>query len=73
MLNLFIKSFVNPFVNIALNFFDSSFNSFSFQATVFNFSPKLVFFTKLTISFLLAKFACFSLAVKFSDVNLLHS
>ena len=27
MLNLFIKSFVNPFVDVALTFFDSSFNS----------------------------------------------
>ena len=28
ILNLFIKSFVNPFVDIALTFFDSLFNSF---------------------------------------------
>ena len=28
ILNLFIKSFVNPFVNIAWTFFDSLFNSF---------------------------------------------
>ena len=28
IINLFIKSFVNPFVDIALTFSDSSFNSF---------------------------------------------
>ena len=32
-----------------------------------------LFFKKLAISFLLAKFACASLEVKFSDVNSLHS
>ena len=32
-----------------------------------------LFLKKLAISFLLAKFACASLEVKFSDVNLLHS
>ena len=38
MLNLFIKSFVNPFVDIALAFFDSSFNSLLFEITfVFKF------------------------------------
>ena len=61
ILNSFIKSFVNPFVDMALTFFDNSFNSFLF---------KFVFFTKLAISLLLAKFACFSLAIKPSDVNL---
>ena len=70
MLNLFIISFVNPFVDVTLTFFDSSFNSFLFQGTVFSFSLKLVFFTKLVISLLLSKFSCFSLAVNFSDVNL---
>ena len=33
---------------------------------------KSVFFTKSAIPFLLAKFACLSLAVKFSDVSLLN-
>ena len=64
-----MKSFVNPFVDAALTFLDSSFNSFLFEVTVFSFSSKLVFFTKLAISFLLAKFACLNLAVKFSDAN----
>ena len=64
ILSLFIKSFVNPFVGIALTFFDNSFNSFLFKSA---------FFTKLAISLLLAKFACASLAVKRSDVNLLNS
>ena len=31
--NLFIKSFFNPFVDIALTFIDSSFNSFLFEVT----------------------------------------
>ena len=64
MLYLFIKYFVNPFIDIASTFFDSSFNSFLF---------KFVFFEKLAISFLLTKFACVNLAVKFSAVNLLNS
>ena len=64
ILNLFIKSFVNPFVDMALTFFDSLFNSFL---------SKSAFFTKLARSFFLAKCACFSLAVKFSNVNLLNS
>ena len=34
---------------------------------------KSVLFTKLTILLLLAKFACFNLAVIFSNVNLLNS
>ena len=33
----------------------------------------MYFFTKLAISPLVSKFACFNLAVKFSDVNLLSS
>ena len=73
ILNLFIKSFVNPFVDIALTFFDSSFNSFLFDVTSFSLLSKSVLLTKLAISFLLAKFARFNLAAKFSDVNLLHS
>ena len=74
ILNLFIKSFVNLFVDIAWTFFDDSFNSFLFDAIFFSLLSKSVFFfTKLAISFLLAKFACFILAVTFSDVNLIHS
>ena len=33
ILNLFIKSFVNPFVDVALTLFDISFNSFLFEVT----------------------------------------
>ena len=54
ILNLFIKSFVNPFVDIALTFFDSSFNSFLFDVTFLSLLLKSVFFMKLTIWFLLA-------------------
>ena len=36
-------------------------------------SSKSIFFTKSVISFLVAKFACFNLAVKFSAVDLLNS
>ena len=61
---LFIRSFVNPFLEIALTFFNTSSNSFLFKS---------VFFTKLPVSQLLAKLACLSLAVKFSDFNLLNS
>ena len=79
----FIKSFVNPFVDIALTFSDSSFNWLStstcfvlFEVTFyFNFFTllsKSVFFMKLIISLLLAQFALARLAVKFSDVNLLN-
>ena len=57
ILNLFIKSFVNPFVDIVWNFFDSSFNSFLFDVTSFSLLSKSVFFTKLAISLLLAKVA----------------
>ena len=31
ILSLFVKSFVNPFVDIVLTFYDSSFNSFLFE------------------------------------------
>ena len=68
-LNLFIKSLANPFVDIALTFFHSSFNSFLFDVTAFSLLSKSVFFTKLPISLLLTKFACFNLEAKFSDVN----
>ena len=67
--NVIIKSFINPLADITLNLF----NSFLFEVIVFSFSSKLIFFTKLAISFLLAQLACFSFAVKFSDVNLLNS
>ena len=64
LLYLFIKSLVSSFFDIALTFFDSSFNSFStsmcfvlFQLTFlfkfFSFSSNSVFVTKLAISFLL--------------------
>ena len=62
---LFIKSLVNPFLDIVLTFSYSSYELFSF-------SSKSVFFTKLPISFLLAKFACANLAVKFPAVNFLN-
>ena len=84
ILYLFIKSFVNLFVDIASNFFDSSITPFlaSTCFVLFEFIlllklnsllPKSVLFTKLAISFLPAKFACFDLAVKLSAVNLLDS
>ena len=73
MVNLCIKSFVNPFVDIALTLFDSSFDSFLLDVTSFSSLSKSVFFTKLALSLFLAKFACFGLAVKFSDVDLLNS
>ena len=41
--NLSIKSFVNPFVDIALTFCDSSLNSFLFDATSFSSSSKSPF------------------------------
>ena len=53
ILNLSIKSFVRPFVDVVLTFFDSSFNSFSFDVTFFTCLIKSVLFTKLEISFLL--------------------
>ena len=53
--------------------FDSLFNSFLFDVTSFSLLPISAFSTKLAISLLLAKFTCFSLAVTFSDVNLLNS
>ena len=62
ILNLFIKSFVNHFVDIALTFFDSSFDSFLFEVTFlfkfFSSSTKSFLFVKLAISFFLAEFAC---------------
>ena len=73
MVNLCIKSFVNPFVDITLTLSDSSFDSFLLDVTSFSSLSKSVFFTKLPLSLFLAKFACFGLAVKFSDVGLLNS
>ena len=73
ILNLSTKSFVNPFVDIALTFFDSSFNSFLFDVTSFSLLSKSVFFTKLAMAILLAKFARFSLKSKICAGNLLNS
>ena len=69
-LNLCIKSFDNPANNVALTFFDSSFNSFLFDVTFFILLSKSFVFTNIAISLLLAKFACFSPAVKSCNVNL---
>ena len=80
LLCLFIKS---PFVDNALTFSDSSFNSFStstcfvlfeirFLFNFFSLSSKSFFFIKPAISVLLPTFACFHLAVKGSAVNLLN-
>ena len=56
-LNLFIESFVNPFIN----------------ATSLISLSKSVLVTNLAISLLFTKFACFNLTPNFSDVNLLNS
>ena len=71
--NVFIRSFVNLFADISLTFFDSSFTSFLFDVTSVKWLSKSVLFKKLAISFLLAKFACLSLALKLVDVSLLNS
>ena len=63
--------FFNPCVYIALPFFDWSFNSFLFDVTSFSLLSKSVFFTKLAIPLLPAKFN-FSLAVKSPAVNFLN-
>ena len=70
ILNLFIKSFVNTFVDIALVFFEILYNSFLFEVTFFILLSKSIYFTKLALSFLPPKFACLSISVKFPDVNL---
>ena len=44
MLNLSIKSFVNTFVDIDLNFIDISFNSFLFDVTSFSLLSNLPYF-----------------------------
>ena len=64
---------VNPFVDIAVTFFDSSFNWSLYDVTSFSLLSKPVFFAKLAISLLLAKFAHFNLKSKTSIVNLLNS
>ena len=69
IINLFVKSFLNPLVDIALTFSDSPFISSKF----FSLLPKSIFFTKLVISSLLAKFSYANLAVRVSYVNLLNS
>ena len=48
ILKLFIKSFVNPFIDIALTFFNSSFSSFLFDVTFFSSLTKSVFFYKIS-------------------------
>ena len=73
VLNLSIKSFANPFVDLALIFCDRSFNSFLFVVTSFCLLSKSVFFTKLLISLLLARFARFNRKLKISAVNVLNS
>ena len=81
---LFIKSFVDPFVDIALAFSDSSSNSLSISKCfvlflvkiLFKFfilSSKSVFFQMLEISVLLDKFVCANLEVIYSDDNLFNS
>ena len=67
------EKYIPPFVDIALAFFDSLFNSFLFDGTYFSLLLKYVLFTKLATSLLLAKFACFDLAAIFSNVNLLNA
>ena len=64
VLHFCIKYFINSFVDVAFNFFDSSFNSFStntcfvlfevvFLFKLFSFLSKSAFLTKTVISFLL--------------------
>ena len=72
----FIKSSVNPFVDISSTFFDSSFSTSTclvlFELILllkFNSLSKSVLCMKLAVSFLLAKFACFNLVANFSAVN----
>ena len=43
ILNITIIAFVNPFVDIALTFLDSSLNSFLSEKTSFNLLPKSLF------------------------------
>ena len=66
-----MKSFLNLFHDNDLTFCDNSFNSFFFKVTFFSLLSKSVFFTKLAIWNY--EIACFSLAVKISDVNSLNT
>ena len=66
-----MKSFVNPFADIALAFFDSGFNSF-FCCNIFYLIVKICFYKTINITYV-AKFSCFDLGAKFPDVNLLNS
>ena len=61
------------FVDIALTCFDSSINPFLFEIMFFSLLSKSLFFTKLAISFSLAKFSCLNLALECSDVDLFNS
>ena len=69
MLNLCIKSFVNPFIDIALTFFNVSL----IDVTSFSLLSKSDLFTKLAISLWLAKFPCFNFKLEIPAVNLLNS
>ena len=60
--------FLNHFQQVNLDLFEVTF-LFKF----FSLSSKSIFFTKSAISQLVAKFACFNIAVKVSAVNLLNS
>ena len=83
MLHLFNKYCVNTFVDNSLfspdrlfSFFSSSANLVLYVVTFllifFSLSSKSVFFTKLAISFLLAKLSHFNLAIKRFAINLLN-
>ena len=56
-----------------INFFDNSFNLFLFEVTFSRLLSKFVFFTKLDILLLLAKFVFANLVWRLSDINLLKS
>ena len=58
---------------MAVTFFDSSLIYFCFMEHFLVYNQNLYFFTKLAVSYLLDKFVCLSLALKFPDVNLLTS
>ena len=58
---------------ILFNIFYSSFNSFLFEIKFLVYGQNLFFFMKLAISFMVTKFACSYLAVKFFAFNLLNS
>ena len=71
ILNLFIKSFVNPFLDIAWTFFDSSANSF-LTSIGHVLLEVIILFKCFRLS---SKFydICADLAAKVSDVNFLNS